>query len=515
MRFVVILLFLFLWSCGDDVSSGNGSETTNGFIAVVDTNDNIVANTEVRLFAEDYNPVTDDSTDGYYTAITNDKGIAEFTINQSGRYNIYCEKGEKQKVLARKVSFTDGDTLEKTIRLQKTGDLDVFIPSNYDTTSAYLFVEGTDFKEEVDSTLIVAGDFRIVSLDDLPAGMMPTIRYYSRDKGLEKNIIDSVAVESDTLVDIAYTHNENVKPVWAFSLKLSVHQDVVNDHGGYDKTVQAINTYYNYAMNRVNGTSIGKENFEGVLHFSVDTVTVFSHTMDEEGDIPLENQFDYRIIYGNKLTRRASSLTRAETYFVYNPYSLNLFDSLESPGVPQIFGQFRGALLLQHQNVRYYENNIASVGYAGHYTIMNKEEADDWDSYNIKVVNHNADRVGNEIDYSLQALPDSIVLEFLDTLGNPRKNMEIHLHEREWRYDKEEPLNPVALINERTNDKGQIIIDKPIFTDENRTNIINSNFLIEIFAEDSSRYFTWLPIVDVGRSYLDGNTTSYHKKVSF
>lgn len=515
MRYVVIFLILLLWACGDDVSTGNGSETTNGFISVVDTSNSPVPNTEVLIFAEDYNPVTDDSTDGYYTAITDEKGVAQFNINLSGRYNIYSSKGENQKVLERNVSFDNTDTLRKTVKLSRPGDLDVFIPSNFDTTSGYLYVEGTDLKREIDSTLIVAGDFRIVSMDNLPEGILPTIRYYSRDSAKEETIIDSIDIETDTLVDIAFTHNKNVKPVWAFSLKLSVHQDVVNDLGGYDKTIEQINTYYNYAMNRVNGNSVGKENFKGVLHFSVDTVTVFSHTMDDEGAIPLEERFDYRIIYGNTRDRSGSFLYRAETYYVYYPNSAALFDSTASPGVPQIFGQFRGALLLKHQNVRYYDNNIASVGYAGFNTIMNVEEANDWDSYNIAMVNHNEDRVGNEIDYSVQCLPDSIILEFLDTLGNPRKGIEIHLHEREWEYDETEPINPVAVINEKTDENGRIIIEKPLFTDQEKTKIINGNILIEIFDEDSTRYFTWLPVVDVGRSYIDGNKTSYVKKVSF
>lgn len=515
MRYVVILLFFLLWACGDDVSSGNGSETTNGFIAVVDTNNNFVANTEVRLFAEDYNPVTDDSTDGYYTAITNDKGIAEFNINQSGNYNIYCEKGDKQKILARKVSFTAGDTLEKTIRLEKTGGLDVFIPSSLDTISGHLYVEGTDFVKKIDSTLVVAGDFRVVNMPSLPKGTLPAIRYYSRDSAKERTVLNSIDIQSDTLIDIAYTHKENVKDVWAFSLKLSVHQDVVNDLGGLEATKEKINDYYNYAMNRVNGHSIGKENFKGVLHFSVDSINVFSHSMDDEGDISLEEQFDYRIIYGNKRTRRASSLSRAETYYVYNPNSELLFDSEWSPGIPQIFGQFRGALLLRHQNVKYYDNTVAmNFGYEGENTIMNKSSYDEWDPYNIAMVNYNEDRVGDEIAYSVQALPDSIVLDFTDTLGNPRDSIEIHFHEREWIYNEDEPVNPVALLKMTTDENGRIIIDKPIFTDENKTKIINSNFLIEIFVGET-RYLTWLPIVEVGRSYIEGNTTKFYEKVSF
>lgn len=525
MRCVVFLLFLLLLSCGDDVSSGNGSETTNGFISVVDTNHNPVPNTVVRIFAEEYNPVTDDSTDGYYTAITNENGVAEFTINQSGRYNIYSEKGEKQKVLARAVSFDNTDTLEHTVTLSKPGELDVFIPSTYDTNAAYLFVEGTNFKARVDSTLVVAGGYRVVNMGNVPAGSLPTITYYDSDESaFEKKIVDTVVIESDSVNDVAYTYYDVVKPVWAFSLALSVHSDVVSDLGGLEETKELINNYYNWAMEWVNGENDlsnpeSFRGFDGVLHFSVDTIHVFSHSMVEESLIPLDEDFDYRIIYGNELgdtATRASLLKRAESYYIYHEDSKWLFDTDRSPGVPQIFGQFRGALLLSHQNVDSNDNTVAKVEYWGGETIMNVKKSKVWHPYNVAMVNHNKDRVGDEIAYSVEAIPDTIIFEFRDTLGNIMPDVEVHLHEREWVYNKDEPINPTAIINSRTNESGKLIVGTPLFTNEEKTAIINGNILIEVIDENGTKFFDWLPLLEVGDAYVNENMkTRYIKEVSF
>lgn len=519
MRLVVLLfLLLLLLACGNsDVTSGNGSETTNGFISVVDSAGKPAANVPVKIFINDYNPITDDSTDGFYTAITNDTGVAQFTINQSGTYNIYSGSAGGPQVFAQGVSFEDGDTLRKEVKLTRSGGLDVFIPATYDTSRAFLYMSGSDFSEHIDSTLEVAGGYRIVRMLDLPKGTMPPIRYYDGDESPEeKTLIESISIEEDTVVDIAYTPYETVKPVWGFSLMLAVHQDAVDQNGGYDATVEKINSYYNYAMRRVNGNQA----LNGILHFSIDTIKVITGTMNEEGKSEIPESFDYRIIYGTSSNYDSLSrnmLTRASSYYIYHDSGSYLFDTTTSSGVPQIFGQFRGALNLQHQNVLIRHNPVCSTGYYGDSLIMNVKKSDVWSGYSTAVINHNQDTVGNEIAFSIRALPNSYTFEVTDTTnGVPLAEATVNLYARSWIYNEGDTgITPEPFATIVTDENGEVEFNQPIFRNSDRTEIINGNILIEVDNGSGTKKYDWFPILEAGTAWLQGDQQRYIKRVSF
>lgn len=514
MRYVsILLLLLLLLGCSDSISEGNGSETTNGYIAVVDSSMNPVVNARVTIFASDFNPITDDSTDGYFTAITNDSGVASFNITTNGTYNVVSRKDSSLIGFDKGISFEGRDTLRKQVIVSsQKGDIDMFLPETLDTTASHLYIEGSDFTNEFDTSLVVAGGYRVVTLRGLPATTLSAVRFYDGDDTpVEIKILDTVKIERDSVLSVALTPYDNVKPVWSFSLAIFVHQDVISDLGGTTQSEEIIHNYFNTSLDRINR----HEHFDGVFHFSIDTIGVYSGTMEEEADKPLDTHFDYRIIFGNKLSARASQLQRAQSYFVYNSVSSTLFDPILSDGLPAIFAQFRGALNLRHSNVDSVDNKLAGISYFGDTTIMNHHWSNKWDPYTIAVLNHNKDEVGNEIDFSVQAIPNSVTFDFTDNAGNKMKNCEFHLHAREWIYQTGNAIDTEPFIKGTTDENGQITISDPIFTNDNRDAIINGNVQVEIIDSDSVKHFTWLPIIEVSRAWVQGEKDSYIKKISF
>lgn len=173
-KFLLILVIAFLLtSCnsGNTVSDGEGSSTEVVIGLIVDSVGEPVEGAVVSLYPSDYNPVVHNG-EGRLTDTSDQSGLYEFEIQDSGAYFVVCkESGEGKRGAMTHYSSpikpdTTFDTLvilamvEKTIAVSET---------TVDTVSGYIYIPGTDYVVPVEEATKSNGNINF-TIDAMPQG---------------------------------------------------------------------------------------------------------------------------------------------------------------------------------------------------------------------------------------------------------------------------------------------------------------------------------------------------------
>lgn len=252
----VIAILLISTNCTHNLA-GATTETTNGVVGVVHNSDNTPsANTVVKLFPDDYDPVADAGLDDGFIDTTNTKGSYQFKKVSSGRYVVIARnRSDSTSCLIRDITVTDDSlTTAPVEKLKGSGSIATDFSSGGVISNGYLYIPGTDIYSRI-------GTDGSVLLDDVPAGTIREIILAS-DNNKKSNILRSaitVDVGKTTMIEL---------PLWKYGRKLtlkttSAGADVPGDVYNFPVLIRLNGSNFDFSQARADGTDLvftGKSN---------------------------------------------------------------------------------------------------------------------------------------------------------------------------------------------------------------------------------------------------------------
>lgn len=188
---------LFHCSTPQRITGGNSSETVIGKIS--NTDGSPACSAVVAIYPVDYDPVADNSEHSG-TDTTDDNGSYVLRVSESGLDYTITAKGISSgtRALITDVHMTGDTVVVSDAVLRNTGTVEVSIPENTCSDGGYVYIPGTELVAFIDS-----GSTRI-TLDSVPAGVIPRIVLSSETDATPVELRDSVIVEPGETVVVAH-----------------------------------------------------------------------------------------------------------------------------------------------------------------------------------------------------------------------------------------------------------------------------------------------------------------------
>ncbi|MBN1128802.1 MAG: DUF2341 domain-containing protein [Chitinispirillaceae bacterium] len=201
VRMCMLLFFLcgLLVSCAN-LTGGNGSETTNGYVVgrLVNPDGTPATQTKVRLLPWNYNPVKDGAIPDSQLFTTGETGEFKFHAPGRGAFNIEAiRKVSGERALIAGISVNENDTaflLAHAIR--KPGAIKIIFPPTVDSMHGYVYLPGT--------TRFAGIKNNNAFIDSVPAELIPAVYYANRIDAAVNGVVKmNIPVASDDTTVIA------------------------------------------------------------------------------------------------------------------------------------------------------------------------------------------------------------------------------------------------------------------------------------------------------------------------
>ncbi len=168
---------VLLIRCTKAPLAGDVTETGNATVAglILDTKQYPARNTVVRLIPENYDPVKDAALPETLSDTTDQYGRFSISTKRSGKFNIIasCDK-DTTGAFVKCVELRPDDTTQSpTGFLTHCGAISVQNPLNADSTSGYIYIQGSPFFNRLDHNPVVP-----VIVSNIPACTTTSV-YYS------------------------------------------------------------------------------------------------------------------------------------------------------------------------------------------------------------------------------------------------------------------------------------------------------------------------------------------------
>ena len=188
------LLSVFLLAgCGlKDLAMGGGgdaTETGNALVAghIVMENGNSAERAEVLILPSNYNPVRDFALPDSQRALTDTKGQFHFSKLGAGLYNLQVRHNKTHtRLLIKNIGIASAKILIPVDTLRPPGSMTIPIPESLDSTSGYVYIEGTTIQVRVDSKNRQAGK---IEVDSLPQAKISSVVYSSSDTKIQAIVL--------------------------------------------------------------------------------------------------------------------------------------------------------------------------------------------------------------------------------------------------------------------------------------------------------------------------------------
>lgn len=513
---VACIVVAILLSCSTgpvDVSDGGtdypNTKTIAGVIVASDGDE--APNTMVQLIAEGYNPLRDEELPDSLIDTTGDDGAYNFTITDSGIYNIQAiDLNERTRWLKKDIAVFDDTVHVPRGILSEPGVINIILPDTVDTGNGYIYIEGTDIWKKISDVILLSGNHYSIILDSVPASRIPDLRYTTDDPNSKSMLISDTTevIANDTV--IAGTTEGNLKPLWRFSLIVGVTEETVQYYGDLDSIGKLIADHIEKINNKFNDPEV----FNGVLDFYIDSLYQFSTSVNDEIAQPLEG-FANRVIYDGYSDQCIGSWKKS-TRTIYQVWDVDdgggLFGQLSLDVLAWLFGMARGCLPLSWMTVDDEDNMINQQEFTGITSIMNYPYGvDEWDEYNIYAVNYEADKIWDGQNVIHQAFPASMGIVARSALGVPLSGATIDLYGIEWHAGS---VDGPPVLSGTTDDNGEFVFPENPFKPDTCDGAIYGNMLVSAVYENDTAY-TWLPINEVGIAYFKDPMSDFRMTVNF
>ncbi len=211
LRFIIMLLTFTLFvtlHCSSPVAGG-GTRGGNPVVygKVTDAEGNNASKVVVRVFPEYYNPVSDGAIPKTNTDTTDESGVYNIQLPDTGRYSLYAVNSKNNTSTLIKNIILDKDTnpLPES-RLTEPGQISIDVLSLGTAQNGILFIEGTDIiipLRQADPQLSIA----------VPSGAVTIIFTSSNSPQESKTVVKDLFVEPGESVNApadGWTHSRKV-----------------------------------------------------------------------------------------------------------------------------------------------------------------------------------------------------------------------------------------------------------------------------------------------------------------
>lgn len=205
-------VFILLINCSQSNLAGGGTiETTNGVVGTIHNKENKpVPNVIVKIFPDDYDPVSDEPLDSNYIDTTDTSGEYSFENVTSGSYVIVARNADNSdNSLTGNITVNDDSlTTVSEIILKKPG----LVKFNHFDADGYLFIPGTDIFSSV-------SDDGNVFLSGVPSGVLNTIIHVSASNDKRNILHNEIVVNEGGTVDID-------NPLWNYKRQIVLNTTI-------------------------------------------------------------------------------------------------------------------------------------------------------------------------------------------------------------------------------------------------------------------------------------------------
>lgn len=250
----IITIFLFL-SCSNNNSITGTSESGNAKVAgiITDSSGNVEENIEVNLLPVNFNPIINQTVPDSLKDTTDINGKYDFSINASGKYNIYINDLKKQRgLLIRQLSLSPNNSIDRVDTLKKTETLIIASPSNTNVDSGYIFITGTLEYRKLNEGI------NSIEFASLPLGLMPQILITSKENLTETTVIiddNQIEIISDTTITFG------TFPEWKFNKTIKINTsntgaNTLNDLNNFPLLIELNDENFDFTNVKNDGSDI-------------------------------------------------------------------------------------------------------------------------------------------------------------------------------------------------------------------------------------------------------------------
>lgn len=521
LPYLLLPLFIALLYCSQtNLAGGNGSETTNGIVAirVLNSDGTYAPQAIAALVPYAYNPVKDSVLPAYLYDTADANGLCSLSVPIQGKYNFQVYNNIKNTSgLLKDLWVLKDFPVRDTVVLTAPGAIRIFLPDTVDTVKGYLYFKGTLIKKLLHQKTTPMGGYVSVSMDSVPAVNLPPMIYDVLDQNMIPFLIsDTLQLHPLETISFALSTSSKIKPVWRFSLLIAVKDGIVQYHGGLSKVKQLVAQQLSDAALRFNKPEV----FDGIIQFSADSLYEYSGKLIDEGPKTYKN-FLCRLLYENNLqaeTPPQSGKIRRPYYIYLQAKAAAIFQTPHTTILVALLGWTRGCIHFSKCDVDSAKNPVSRQGYQSSTEIksymsvpLDLSRADrTWDDYSKGIINYNAGKTGSEITILPKAFPE--------ILGVKVKSGEIPLSDIEIRVYTSKlysgSIEKDPLLTGNTNSKGIFVFTENPFMPDTASTLVNGNVLISAI-QSGDTLFTWFPLFEAGGTYFNQTGTTYLKEIHF
>lgn len=209
---VTAIILIFFTSCTEQIVGGAGGETTNGIVGVVrNTDDSPAANTIVKLFPDDYDPVRDNPLPLNFIDTSDAEGKYFFSSIDSGNYTILSRSPETMSsALSRDIIVSnDSITTAPAATLNRSGSIVMNVSSVDVIQGEYMYIPGTDISSSV-------GNNGSLFLANIPPGTLSEIVLVKDDTATHNILSNQITVPAGDTAAVEF-------PLWKYDRKLTLN----------------------------------------------------------------------------------------------------------------------------------------------------------------------------------------------------------------------------------------------------------------------------------------------------
>ncbi len=506
---LLVLVFLIMClSCTSDVAvdGGSSSEVIASVSGKVFTeNGEVIEGVSVALISSDYNPVSDTGIE-VATGNTDKEGFFSLDSIRQGLYNLYAlNPQDSTSLLDMGISIESDEVMVSDNHLKKQGAVTVRLPSNTDTATGVIALQGTLLKWPVQNVFEMSDGSLAMTLNSVPAGMLPSIKYIESQTGEITTIADSVSIEEGDTVRAGI--DAQAKPVWTIPLIVGITDSTVQYFGGIDSVTGRLDDYITAINNKFNEPQV----FNGILNFRADSVYSFSTLCSLEINTPYPDDFKLRLImdgfsdddigYWSNTNRTAYEAAGIDEFF----------GSISVSAIAWQFGLSRGCIPSSYMLVSESGNPVSNTAFTGEPDFMYYPYREtSWDTYNIYAVNFYGSEVVPANSPSIVRYPSSISILALSGSGIPVSGAEITLYGVKWNS------NAVTdtLVDAVSDNSGLYTLQENPYHPNADGKVKYCNILIQA-VKDSDTAFAWMPINEVGIAGFENPEQDFRKTLRF
>jgi hypothetical protein len=194
---------------GTNVAGGGTIETTNGIVGLVrNSDDTPAANSIVKLFPDDYDPVAGDALGVDFIDTADAKGTYRFSRIASGSYTVLARDQEALTSFLKRDITVDDDSITTVPAgtLNITGSIVADFSSSGVAAGVYVYIPGTDISSSI-------GSDGSALLADVPPGTLTVVMLASDDNEIRNVLRDEITVEPGDTVTVPL-------PLWKYTRRL-------------------------------------------------------------------------------------------------------------------------------------------------------------------------------------------------------------------------------------------------------------------------------------------------------